>query len=268
MNKKLLTILLVFALVILPFGLSYKTAHASPALVQFQAVYPGTSVAFDSNNTAGNMIVVSIQDYSAIPVPLTEATVSDSQGNTYVLATTTSATTAPELGGFYTLQWIYYAKNIAAGANTVTVTPCTDGVGACTDTGFDMAEFSGLDTASPYSGQAANGQGNGTVLSTYNLTAAQDALLVVSFGNESHGDTFTPDNGYTLITQNTGHISSLSYKTVSSGSYNASGTYANGGNWSGTLVAFYTPSSPPPSNTKPTLMVQGTLYLKGSLIIR
>ena len=66
------------------------------------------------------------------------SSVSDSRGNTYAQAGTTITGTALR-------QAIYYAKNIAGGSNTVTVT--FNQAAAFVD--VRMLEYSGLDTTSP-----------------------------------------------------------------------------------------------------------------------
>src|SRR5207237_999897 len=68
-------------------------------------------VAFGAGNSASNLIVVALR----IGSTTLQTTVSDSRGNTYRLAGAVSQTT----DGSRAL--IYYASNIAGGANTVTV---------------------------------------------------------------------------------------------------------------------------------------------------
>lgn len=67
-----------------------------------------TSLAFGSNNTAGNLIVAFYDNFAnALP-----GSVTDSQGNTYTKLTSSASTTQRFS--------IWVAQNIAAGANTVT----------------------------------------------------------------------------------------------------------------------------------------------------
>ena len=68
----------------------------------------------------------------------TVSSVSDSRGNTYAQAGTMTTGTALR-------QAIYYAKNIAAGSNTVTV--AFNQAAAYVD--VRILEYSGLDTTSP-----------------------------------------------------------------------------------------------------------------------
>src|SRR5438105_496302 len=112
----------------------------SISFVQVNAATPQTAsasvpVTFAVAQTAGNLNVVAVgwNDTTS-----TVSSVSDSRGNTYAPAGTM-------VSGTGIRQAIYYAKNIAAGSNTVTVsfnqaTPFVD---------VRILEYSGLDTASP-----------------------------------------------------------------------------------------------------------------------
>src|SRR5437016_5594416 len=98
---------------------------------------PSTSVAvpYAVAQTAGNLNIVAVGWDNTTS---TVSSVSDSRGNAYAQAGTTVTGTGIR-------QAIYYAKNIAAGSNTVTVsfnqaTPFVD---------VRILEYSGLDTASP-----------------------------------------------------------------------------------------------------------------------
>src|SRR5437660_3796577 len=75
------------------------------------------TASFGSANTAGNLIVVAVE----IGATATDrqATITDTQGNTYVPAM--SQVTWRTVGGGSSAQ-IFYAANIKGGANTVTMT--------------------------------------------------------------------------------------------------------------------------------------------------
>src|SRR5271168_3367841 len=77
--------------------------------------YPVVSATFNSNNTAGNAIVVMASWYLTPGTP----TISDTHGNTYTMlpALTGGGAGNGEQGSIL----IWYALNIAAGANTVTI---------------------------------------------------------------------------------------------------------------------------------------------------
>ena len=93
------------------------------------------SLAFSQANTAGNLIVVSLlwDNVGAV-------TVSDSRGNTYVAG----ATRRP-WGTSWSAKTLY-AKNIAGGANTVTVTFATPITSFGT---LYINEYSGIDKVNP-----------------------------------------------------------------------------------------------------------------------
>ena len=101
---------------LLVFGVGQ--AQASVALVQHTSIdvasATSATLAFNSNNTAGNWIGVCIRAGRSSEV----FTVTDSRGNTYHQAVQISMTVDTPNGD--TLA-IFYAQNIAAGANTIMV---------------------------------------------------------------------------------------------------------------------------------------------------
>lgn len=105
---------------------------AQPAIVQKAKAVSTSGVAsltcaFTSNNTAGNSIVVSCAAGNNGTI-----TVTDSAGNTYTSAVSVANSTTFE-------SQIFYAVNIAAGANTITVTPS-----ASVSVAVQIYEVSGL----------------------------------------------------------------------------------------------------------------------------
>ena len=114
-------------------------AAATPTFVQATAkeVKSGTtnSLAFSSANTAGNLIVVYATWSNTGSV-----TVSDSRGNSY--ATAAARTT---WGGSWSAQ-VFYARSIAAGTNTVTVTHAT---AVNSFSAIYIHEYSGIDKVDP-----------------------------------------------------------------------------------------------------------------------
>jgi hypothetical protein len=72
--------------------------------------------AFNSNNTAGNLIVAVVNWGTATSAT---SSITDSPGNVY----TSAIGPINQAGGGGTYVQIFYAKNIAGGANTVTVKP-------------------------------------------------------------------------------------------------------------------------------------------------
>src|SRR2546423_13922699 len=106
--------LAVSCLLVLGTGIAH--GQSGIALVQHTGRDAGTttssSLAFAANNTAGNWIGVAIRAGNSNQV----FTVGDSRGNTYRKAVQLSVTVDGE-----TIA-IYYAENIAAGVNTVSIT--------------------------------------------------------------------------------------------------------------------------------------------------
>src|SRR6266403_4715199 len=131
---------LLFLLLMGPLG----RAQAAITLVQHTSKDAGTtttsSLSFTSVNTAGNLIAVCIRGgLSSSPV----FTVVDSNGNTYKQASQIGFTSSA-----VTLA-IYYAENIKAGANTVTVSETVSG-----PLRFTITEYSGVATANSLDGTA------------------------------------------------------------------------------------------------------------------
>ena len=100
-----------------------------------QASNSAVVVAYPAAQTAGNLNVVVV---GWGDTTFAVSSVTDSRGNTYTRAVGPTATTG-------LTQSIYYAKNIAAGSNTVTVTFNQ----AASYPDVRILEYSGLDTTSP-----------------------------------------------------------------------------------------------------------------------
>ena len=120
--------------------LNQTTATAPPAFVQTQAAESNsgtaTSVPFTNNNTAGNLIVAYVIWNNTGAVSL-----SDTRGNTYA-----SAGARSSWGSSWSSQ-VFYAKNVAGGANTVNATFAT-----ALNGGWGVVyvhEYSGVDKTDP-----------------------------------------------------------------------------------------------------------------------
>src|ERR1700736_5907856 len=122
-------------------------AQSNVVLVQHASKDAGTttssSLAFNANNTAGYWIGVCIRAGHSGQV----FTVTDSKGNTYHKAVQLNVTVDPPNGD--TLG-IFYAENIAGGANTVTVSDTILGT-----LRFAILEYSGVATANSLDTTAA-----------------------------------------------------------------------------------------------------------------
>lgn len=160
----------------------------TPLKIQSSATSSSGSVAslaraFGSNNTAGNTVVV-VCGVGNGNTP----TMSDTAGNTYTRIANASAP-SPSV-------WIFFAPNIAAGANTVT---CTNG-GAAASMAIAIYEFSGLLTAAATAqpGIAAANSGNSAIASTSPMSptgANEWAIAGVVLGTAAQ--TITPGTGWT-----------------------------------------------------------------------
>ena len=142
------------------------------SFVQVNAATPQTastsvSVTYPSAQTAGDLNIVAVgwNDTTS-----TVSGVTDSRGNTYTLAI--GPTTGTGLR-----QSIYYAKNIAAGSNTVTVT--FNQAAAFVD--VRVLEYSGLDTVNPLD-KTAGAAGSGTSASSGAATTTSANELVFGAG--------------------------------------------------------------------------------------
>jgi hypothetical protein len=116
--------------------ISGAASAVTPAYVQSVGGYAvsgsgNVTVAFASNNTAGNCIIVAIADWNGTPAP----TVSDTQGNTYTLA----ASNSTNFGAY-----VYVAPGIKAGVNSVTVANTSGNTCQVV-----ISEYFGIATTSP-----------------------------------------------------------------------------------------------------------------------
>ena len=173
---------------------------------RFNRLWRHWGASFSAAQTAGNLniVVVGWGDVTSLV-----STVTDSRGNTYSPAGGT-------VTGSGLRQAIYYAKNIAGGSNTVTVTLNQGAVYP----DIRILEYSGLDTSNPLDVTAV-GAGTGTTAASASATTTTANELI--FGAGSNGDGFSgAGTGFALRMIN--YYGNLGEdKTVSStGSYNVS----------------------------------------------
>jgi glucose/arabinose dehydrogenase/chitodextrinase len=202
-------------------------APSAPAFVQQAYATPQSTsvttqpVAFPAPQAAGNLdaVVVGWNDITA-----NVASVTDSAGNTYQPA-------APVTRGNGVSQAIYYAANVKAGANAVTVT--FDRPAAYPD--VRIAEYAGLDTGAPLDGQAS-AVGSAATASSGNLTTTKAVSLLLGAGTTTGGFSGA-GSGYTLRVITQPDIDILEDRTVTAtGTYSA--TAPGVGNWVMQVVAF------------------------------
>lgn len=204
------------------------------------------AIPFTAAQTAGNLnvVVVGWNDASA-----TVASVTDSNGNTYALAATTEATPVPVSAAASQLgvsQAIYYAKNIKAGSNTVTVTFNQN----TAIQSIRIVEYTGLDINNPLDTSVSNSGNLGPANSGAVTTNSANDLL---FGAGTITTVFTGSGaGFNMVLLNgLGDIVEDQVVTAV-GSYNATATFAAGG-WVMQLVAFRAAGQTPPTFTAPAL---------------
>jgi hypothetical protein len=97
------------------------TLRAQPTYVQSKSTTGATSLAFTSNNTAGNLILVVIGTYGGSS-PYAYTSVSDSR-NSYVPLGCAPSQISSQFGSATVCAWL--ATSIGAGANTVSISGIT-----------------------------------------------------------------------------------------------------------------------------------------------
>jgi hypothetical protein len=222
-------------------------------LVQHASKDAGTvkssTLAFTSNNAAGNWIAVIIRAGKAGQV----LTVADTLGNTYHAAIQFNVTTDTPNGD--TLG-VFYAENIAGGANTVTVTESING----NTLRFAILEYSGVAPANSLD-VVSTGQGTSATANSGNaLTTANGDLLLgaILTGNPA---TYTAATGYTIedrvpASPNT-KLGTEDQIQAAAGTISAGVTFGASDSWGAGLAAFKAASGggiagPTISNLNPT----------------
>jgi len=212
------------ALVLLASTLLHASAATTPAFKQSKAVEvsKGTtaSVAFTSANTVGDLIVVQVLWSNTGAVTLT-----DSRGNTY-----TAATARSTWSGDNSAQ-TFYAKNVAAGTNTVTAKFAT------TLSSYAIVqahEYSGLDKTNPLDG-TSSGVGTSATANSGNVTTTGSSDLLFA-GGGALGALGTPPTGWTARLNTSGNRTADKI-TTAAGTYNFTSS-ATGNQWVMQLVAF------------------------------
>jgi len=208
------------------------TTSNNISLVQHRSLDAGTatsgSLAFTVNNTAGNWIGVVIRaGLSSSQV----FTVTDTNGNTYQRAF--------QLGvGSNSLTFaLYYAENIKAGANIVTV---SDTVSA--PFRFAILEYSGVATSNSLDATPATAQGSSSTPNSGSLTTGAGGDLLLGTVVTVNSATMTAGSGYTIEeavpgAPNTKLVAEDQLQTTA-GSASASASLASSDTWGAGLAAF------------------------------
>ncbi len=170
--------------------LDNTTAQAAPAFVQAKSssAWSTASLAFDSNNTAGNLIVAILTFDSGYPRP--DVNCSDSKGNVY----TTIGEQGLTSGDTQTMA-VCYAENIASGANTVSAS-----IGGYAWYAMTIAEYSGVATSNSVdvvASAAAAGASGTDSMSTGSATTTTDGALIIGAFEAAHEPaTVSAGSGY------------------------------------------------------------------------
>ena len=178
------------------------------------------SVAFNSKNTAGNLIIVASDVGSGVHV----TSISDSEGNTY--ATATHAVASP--GG--NVAQVFYAQNIKGGANTVTITLNTTQYND-----LYILEYSGLATGGALDvTSTASGTSNSATSGAATTTAPNE--LIFGFGGGDSG-TYSPGPLFSARSTFDGDIAEDEIVN-SSGSYTATASISVSAGWTMSMATF------------------------------
>ena len=202
-------------------GINFVQANTGPSTVQSSNA--SVSVNYVNPQTAGNLNIVAVgwtDTTSAI------SSVTDTGGNTYTRAVGPTASNGQQ-------QSIYYAKNIAGGANTNTVTVTFNQVAAYPD--VRILEYKGLDTTSPLDVTAAAG-GSGTNASSGSATTTSANELIFGAGTTA-GVFSAPGSGFTTRMINIFGNIAEDEVVSSTGSYAATATNS-AGNWLMQMATF------------------------------
>jgi len=196
------------------FWLAVEQDQQSAVLVQSQAA-DGTGgsfgVAFDSDVTAGNMIVVAASSWESSPPG--SHTISDTQTNTY------ESPVGGGVAGGENRTEIHYAMNVAGGATTVNTVAGGD------DRAIVIMEFSGVKTTGAFD-TAAWAEGTSTSPETAAINPTGDNLYIGAFTHVQNSPTTTVDSPFTKVSS---EISSWTYSPLFCSYYSGIGSQTPAG---------------------------------------
>lgn len=219
--KKYITIFLGIILIfIIPLG---RVNASGVSLVQknFQTIRGSTnSLSFSTNVTASDLINVSITQFST-----TVVSVNDNKNDTFSQVAVKHANSSTDYAE------MYYAKNVAGGSTTITVT--FSGLG---DSNVGIYEYSGLDTVLPLdqvtsaTGRSSSPNGGSLITTTDN-----EAYVVVGVDDFGNNTTANAGSGYILENHeddsNTHERYYLEDRISPHGSYSTNFTIGTSSNW-------------------------------------
>ena len=167
-------------------SVNFTVTSNNISLVQHRSIDAGPftgSLAFVSPNTAGNWIAIVVRGGNSNNQAFT---VSDSNGNTYLRAFRLG------LSGAQDTFSLYYAENIKAGANTITVSMNVAG-----PLRFAILEYSNVATSNSLDA-AVTAQGTGTTPNSTSLTTTAGGELLLGEIITNNPDAFTATGGYVI----------------------------------------------------------------------
>ena len=203
-----------------PTPIAFAQANTCPSTLQ--ASNTSITCAYSTTQTVGDLNIVAIGwgDTTAVINAVT-----DTQGNMYTLVL------GPTRGTGLS-QSLYYAKNVKAGSNTVTVTFNQ----AAVYPDVRILEYKGIDTVSPLD-KTASAIGTGTTANSGSASTQYASELI--FGTGTNGGNFSaPGTGFTSRMINIyGNIAED--KTVSvTGSYSATAAIGSSQPWIMQMATF------------------------------
>ena len=209
-----------------------------------------SSLAFSTTNGAGHFIAVAIRAGRLNQV----LAVADSNGNTYSQAAQLNVTVDTPLGD--TLA-IYYAENIKAGPNTVTVSSLPSGA----TLRFAILEFSGVASSNSADGAVA-GQGTNSSAVSGNISTTANGDLLLGAVMSADGQVFVAGSGYAIQDQVPGApgtklITEHRIQTAA-GTASAGASLSTANAWGATLAAFRAAADAPAVTADLTLTTTHT----------
>ncbi|MDR3519800.1 MAG: DUF5018 domain-containing protein, partial [Candidatus Pacebacteria bacterium] len=202
---------LIFCAVFLFFGLAgVNKADAAISLVNNSTNYTygngAQGVSTTLSITTGNLIAVGCGSNDSTAIAST--TVTDSAGNTFILATSTGD------NNFHNAIGMFYAKNAIGNASDT----ITCNVNATSYMSINVLQFSGLSTTSPLDVAASTQGSAGTSITsnTFSTSQANEVIVAFSTVQSAAPTTFTQGSGYTSPFPATNTEEGGEYQIVSS----------------------------------------------------
>ncbi|HEY3356767.1 MAG TPA: putative Ig domain-containing protein, partial [Polyangia bacterium] len=192
------------------------------------------SVAFTGANSAGNLIIAAVRASTTTQT----VTVTDSRGNAYAEAVGQTQTTDGHQ------LHIYYARNIAAGANTVRAAFS----GSNRRAWLAIFEYRGLSTTTPLD-RTARGQGSGTAVSsgaTATTTSPYELVFAAVGVPAGSTATITGGSGFTILQRSSGAGGTEAATVAAAGAYTGTFTLSAAANWSAVTATFAAAGQAPP----------------------